>query len=765
MKKNFRKKRILSLLLATVMCLGVGGLAACGQAGGTDDGGGDNPPDHVAEAEFSRADAAKIVADKAGFTGGENLTEDVKDGDKNSEDIYACVSRNIFGEPTLEYNFRPNEAVTRYDTAKISVYTYAALLGVEDENLEPGVQDGITDIGELSVEQRWFVHCANANGFIEDTDGKFEPGKEVTEQEFSSAIDKAVQKAAVEGTNYEAYKAKKLENFRTFPNAGAPLADKLDKFVVSGMGDAGQRLAVATLQGIVNRDEIKLYLDYGGYSWMSDYAIEKEYFDGYETPVPDNDYLALLTRYADYIDGAIVFDPDLPWSINTCVNIAAVEGKIVISPAMVGTIRLLNPNADIRYFSELGLDELLDAEKWCYNNLFEYMRRDVIGWMYYERQTDWARDYVVQMKIPTMWVAGSASEYYDEDALLFAASVLQKYPANIPMLGFGYAHDPTVGGNVGIGEYEGVKLHGEYGKYTAVFDTVGNLSFHTAINVAPENKKFTPAEKPSIAYDANKKYVAVTMMESGDSPAYIQYGLKQRQWDHASRGEVPYNISYGLNNYDLYPLLTEYWFETAKTYDYFFGAISGLGYSYPLIGFGDKGVVNEEGIYMDKAMIMEDHYTKANKLSQKLGFTCLGVYSFPEGTWNESHYEEFDEYVLQYMPDIDTVMADMHRGVYQLTKDQLMHTSEYGQRIYHCSTKWSLASFSNQQEAQNYLYDEILRTTSNGGQFFQCMAYSWHYGPDDIKAVIERFNTEHPGEYEFVTIDQLDEVYLKSINS
>ena len=38
-------------------------------------------------------------------------------------------------------------------------------------------------------------------------------------------------------------------------------------------------------------------------------------------------------------------------------------------------------------------------------------------------------------------------------------------------------------------------------------------------------------------------------------------------------------------------------------------------------------------------------------------------------------------------------------------------------------------------------------------------------GPDDIKAVIERFNTEHPGEYEFVTIDQLDEVYLKSINS
>lgn len=754
-----RIKKFLSVALNCFLSVFMLGFSACGtNSGGTSDS-------HGEEAAFSRADAAKLVADKTGFVGGENLTTDVTETDKNSREIFACVSRSVFGEPTLEYRFRADEKVTRYDMAKISVYTYAALLGVEDENLEPGSPDGIVDLGGLSVEQRWLVHCAYANGFIEVEDGKFGPDEPVTEEEFDAAVGKVLQKAKAVGTDLETYEATKLDNFRTFPKTDAPPAEKLDKFVVSGITEAGPRLAVATLQGIVNRDEIRLYLDYGGYSWMTDYAIGKGYFSAYETPAEDNNWLALLTRYADYIEKAVVFDPETPWSVNTCVNLAAVEGGIVISPNMVSSVRAIAPDAEFVYFSELGIDELSEAEEWCYENLFEYMRRDAIGWMYYERQTDWARDYIVQMKIPTMWVAGSASEYYEEDALLFAAGVLQKYPANIPVLGFGYAYDPSVGGNVGIGEYEGVKLHGEYGKYTAVFDSVGNLSFHTAIDVGESSRKFTPAEKPAVQYSPDKKYVAVTMMESGDSPAYIQYGLKQRQWDQASRGEVPYNIGYGLNNYDLYPLLTEYWFETAKTYDYFFGAISGLGYSYPLIGFGSKGVRNEEGIYMDRAMIMKDHYTKADALSVKLGFNCLGVYSFPEGTWNESHYEEFDEYVLQYMPDIDCVMADMHRGVYQLEEDQLMNVSRYGQRIYHCSTKWSLASFGSQQEAQDYLYEEILRTTSNGGRFFQCMAYSWHYGPDDVKAIMERFEREKPGEYVFVTVDQLDELYLQSVKS
>lgn len=737
-------KKIFTVFLALCMILGAFMFNGC-----------------VENNNFTRSDAAKIIVEKTGFEGGENLTVDVKEEDENSKYIFACVARNIFGEPTLQYKFRPNDKVTKYDMAKISVYTYAALLCVEDENLEPGKQDEISDIGDLSVEQRWFVHCAINYGFVDVEGDVFNPKSAVSQSEFSKTIDNVLKKAGVKGTGLQTYKQTKLVNFKTFPSANNKVAETVDKFVVSGLSKAGERLAAVSLQGLVNRDEVRLYLDYGGYSWMTDYAISKDYFNGYSIPVAENNILSLLNKYSQYLNKAIVFDSDNPWSINMCVNIAAVEDRIIISSDMVYDLMAINSDIDIKYFKDYGIDDLYEAEQWCYNNLFEYMRRDVIGWMYYERQTDWARDYIIQMKIPTMWVAGTASDQYNGDAMIFASKVLQRYPANIPMLGFGYANDPSIGGNAGIGEYDGVKFHGEYGKYTAVFDSVGNLSFHTAIQVDSEKLKFTPAQKPYIEYDPQKKYVAVTMMESGDAPCYIQYGLKSRQWDDEYRGKIPYNISYGLNNYDLYPLLTQYWFETADTYDYFFGAISGLGYNYPLIGFGDKGVVNEEGMYMDKEMIMKDHYTKANYLSKKLGFDCLGVYSFSSGTWNEYHYEEFDKYVLQYMPDITTVMADMHRGVYQLSKEQLMHTSDYGQRIYHCSTKWSTANFTKQEDANDYLYEEILRTTSNGGQFFQCMAYSWSYGPDDIKVVMDRFSDE----YVFVTIDQLDDIYQQFIQN
>lgn len=711
--------------------------------------------------KLTRADAAKIIAIKTNFSGGEDLALDVSDKDKNSSEIYACLSRNIFGEPTVSYNFQPKKQVTRYDLAKISIFTYAALMCVEDENLLSGDVRNITDIAKLSVEQRWYIHSALTYKFIDISGTAFEPDKAVTKSELEDCIDKVVAKAGVMGTDLNTYKSKKLDNFKTFPSNGAPLAELVDCFGVVGLNSFGNRLAVSSLQGLVNRDEIVLYLDYGGYKWMTDYAVEKEYFNGYKTELNSGDWIALFNRYSKYINKVIILDDDNPFSINTCVNIAAVEGRIIISEDMLQAVKSINPDVDIKKFTDLNLNSQLDSEKWCYANLFEYMRRDVIAWSYYSNQTDWTRDYPIQMKVPTMWVAGNNSDDYDENGMIFASEVLQRYPANIPMLGFGYAYDPAINGNVGIGEYEGVKFHGEYGKYTAVFDTVGNLSFHTAIPVDAAKKHFKSKVKDALTFDSDKKYVAVTMMESGDSPAYIQYGMKDRQWDDAARGEVPYNFSYGLNNYDLYPMLTEYWFETSKPYDYFFGAISGLGYSYPLIGFGDKGVRNEEGLFMDKAAIMKDHYTKANILSKKLGFDSLGVYSFSEGAWNEYHYEEFDENVLQYMPDIKTIMADMHRGVFQLPKEKLMHTSKFGQRIYHCSTKWSLTDFANQTDANDYLYNEILRTTSNGGTFFQCMAYSWHYGPDDIKAVIDRFKTEKP-EYQFVTIDQLDELYLAS---
>lgn len=707
---------------------------------------------------FTRSDAAAIIVKECGFTGNASIpVRDVSVSHKHYTNMMTCISRKIFGEPALEnYDFRPDEKLTQYELAKLSVYLYAALLCVEDENIAPGGRRTIPNIEDLSPEKRWYVNCAAENGFISEQN--FNPYSTVNEKEFRVCVNAVKKKAKVKGTNYETYIANKLINFRSFPSANIPAAGKIDIFPVK-TNDRGVRLFVSTLQGLVNRDTVRLFLDIGNYEWMPQYAIDRGYFSGKESSIDANDWIALLKRYKPYVKKAIVWDTDKNFSINFCANIAAVEDRILLTDSMVEMVKQVIPNLEVTRFSDYHINSQLDAQRYNYKNEFPHLRRDVIGWNYYASQNDFLRDYTIQMKMPTMWVPGNNSPDFCNETLGEACEILQKYPATIPMLGFGYSYDKINGkaGNYGLDEFPAVKLHGEYGKYTAVFDIVGNLSFHSPLQVSDERKKFNQTDPEPVSYESSKKYVAITMTESGDSPAYIQYGLKPRQWDDVYRGTIPYSMCYGLLNYDMFPLLTEYFASTQKTKDYMFGAISGLGYNYPLIGFGSKGVVDDDNIlYMDQAMIMKDHYIKANDLSKKLNFKSLGIYSFPADKWNEKNYQDFNGWVAQYMPFINSFVGDMHRPEKSLlNKDELYAVTAYGQNIFHCSTFWYIGSDTSDENLINYLSNEIVNHTTYSGELYHCMAYSWHYGPRLIKQVMEKITQSHP-EYVFVTVGQLD---------
>ena len=437
---------------------------------------------------------------------------------------------------------------------------------------------------------------------------------------------------------------------------------------------------------------------------------------------------------------------------------------------MVSSVLDLVPNADLLYLSTLSLDNYHDAQVYAYENYYQYMRRDVLGWSYYGVQQDYTRDYNIQLKYPTLWVPGDASDQYDSDTVLLMSQILQRYPVNIPVIGFQYAA-VNVGGiyqNMGMGEFTGVEFCGFYGKYTAVFDTVGNLSFHTSLPVPDEALVFDNNNVPSGTYDPNKKYVAITMTESGDAPAYIQYGFNQRQWSEDSRSSTPYNYSYGLINSELLPLYTQYFFETATENNYFFGAISGLGYNYPLIGYGERGVLNDEGIYLTRTGIMKDYYEKVNIVMGRMGFEAMGIYSFPASTWSSYDYQDLDELALQYLTNATMVVADMHRPSLT-TVEEYTHESLYGQVYFHCATFWSMADlgsgsdYSKDAIAVEYLVNEILNNTTNG-QFFHAMAYSWHFGPRRIKMVMDEIERLHPGVYEFVTLDELLYYYNQQTN-
>ena len=706
---------------------------------------------------ITRGDAAAIIMKDCNFSGNTTINiNDVEASHKNHSEILACVSRKIFGEPAVEnYNFRPDDILTQYELAKLSVYLYAALLCVEDENIAPGGRREIPNIENLSTEKKWYIYCAAENGFISTRN--FNPGAIVNKSGLRKCIKAVMKKAGITGTDYETYSTSKLANFRSFPSPDIPKAEKLDVFNIT-KNDRGIVLLAATLQGLANRDTIRLYVDRrGSYDWMAQYAIERGYFTGRETAIATDDWGALLKRYSSHVRKAIVWDTDKRFSINFCVNIAAVEDRVMLTDTMVEIAKQIIPDLEVVHFSDYKINNQLEAQRYNYKNEFPHLRRDVIGWNYYP--VSYSRDYTIQMKMPTLWVPGRFSPEYQEETLNEACEILHRFPPAIPMLGFGHAWDVIDGkeGNYGLDEFPAVKLHGEYGKFTGVFGTVGNLSFHSPLRIDPERMKFNRTDPKPITYDSSKKYVAVTMTESGDAPDYIQYGLRPRQWDDTIRGTIPFSMCYGLLNYDIHPLLTEYFASTQSSKDYMFGAISGLGYNYPLLGFGSKGVIDDDGIlYMDQEMIMKDHYIKTNDLSKKLNFKSLGIYSFPSTKWSKDNYRDFDRWVAQYMPFIKSFVGDMHRPEKSLlSKDELYARTAYGQNIFHCSTFWYIGKKTSEEELVEYLANEIIKHTTYKGELYHCMAYSWHYGPRRIKMAMEKIIKKHP-EYVFVTFDQLD---------
>lgn len=716
--------------------------------------------------DFTRYQAAVLIANHLEITDYDRQVSDVNLESKDANKVLAVLSRNIFGKIGSRYQFNGSLAFNRYDLAKVAINTYSYLLGIEDENLAPGRKCTISDITDLTPMQKWYVYAAVDYGFIELKDVKFEPTNNVSEAELTKTLEKVLLKASKTPLDLDRYQALKLENFSTAPKPTATFSSFIDVYYPNN--NRGERLLATSLQGLVNREKVSIYLDMLNETWITDYAIAKGYFSGINEKFTD--VFALLEKYCHLYDlnKFVVYDANNPFTINTATDIASVEGRLIISEEMVAKIKTIVANPDILFLDELNLKSQYDAQKYVYENYYPFLRRDILGWSYYGAQQDFVRDYAIQMQYPILWIPGSSSNDYDSRTQVLVSDILQNYPANIPVIGFQYAAEVVNGivFDMGIGEFTGVNLCGEYGKYTAVFDSVGNLSFHTAFKIEDEKLQYQLSDKTYQVYDPNKKYVAITMTESGDAPAYIQYGLNQRQWSEEERLNTPYNYSYGLNNYDLLPLYTQYFFETANEKSYFFGAISGLGYSYPLASFGSKGVKNEDGIYMLRPEIMKDHYQKVNVMMKRLGFTSLGVYGYPDSIWGKYDYLDFDEYALKYLTNVETIMADMHRPA-RYVDTPLVKEGLYGHRIYHCSTFWSLADLGSSADrskddiAVDYLYNEILKNTKNGS-FFQCMAYSWHYGPRRVKLVIDKIEQNFPGMYEFVTIDELDNYYLQS---
>lgn len=521
-------------------------------------------------------------------------------------------------------------------------------------------------------------------------------------------------------------------------------------FDMDTVSDQGLRMALTSLQGLVNRRTPRLFYLQSWDSqrnnhWMLDYYVSKGYVKEQKACT---DPYQLIADFQGFARGLVVWDPSQDFTANAACNAAGVEDLIMVTPDVAA-------NIDLPVVIDLRgqFASAYEAALWSYDQYWDRQSRQVLGCLFPSTQWDFDRDYYVQHKIHVLWIPAETDAWYSPELIQLVQKIFTETPLNIPLLGFqtGVANS---GEAVGIGEFAGVQLAGEYGKFTLVESWAGSYSYHSGLPVDPSVfNQVATRRLPVPKYDPSKTYVAITMIESGDSPGYFQYGFEPYQWSDPTRGTVPY--SYGLNPClrDLMPALLGRVYETATPNDYLFSAISGAGYMYPLEGYGTQT--------KDRDATLSAFYARTSTALRYLDMDGMGLYSHTWTPWLPTDDPTLRKDLVPQFKHLRTVLADMGRNDGTTTANANYELSR-GVSIHHCLTRWPTdVSFTPTTDpsldagAVAWLSNEIA-TNATPGALMHCMAYSWAYGPRRIQQLAAAME---PQGYVFLTAYQLDRMW------
>ncbi len=375
-----------------------------------------------------------------------------------------------------------------------------------------------------------------------------------------------------------------------------------------------EAMAVATLQGIINRAGPRLYVfspkDHWPKYWMEIFSQPGRWLHGkrLET-IADLD--GLVKFAGKDLRGAVIWDPNVPASVDVATTIAGVEDAVVLSPELAArrldrwSLPVLKDLRGQFTGKETG-SKKNDAYRWAareylapgrcsahwlclYEDAFSTRAR---GDLSYVVTRDWAvknRAFVFDLSPWGDEVPGddpsqrlgtdletyriiladvlrhSAGKQMTELAGFFAFS---KY-SNVP--GHKSAHDPVPT------EWETVWLISPYNCYqNTVAGDCYNQSLHSQAPRKPltQHRPTKNTEKP-----ANRAYVAILMADY-DSATPL-YRFMPKHWDDAKRGELPLAWGIDPNLIETYPDVISYLYETATPNDFFTSDASAAGYMNP----------------------------------------------------------------------------------------------------------------------------------------------------------------------------------------
>jgi putative glycoside hydrolase with GxGYxYP motif/GxGYxY motif-containing protein len=335
---------------------------------------------------------------------------------------------------------------------------------------------------------------------------------------------------------------------QALPRFATPL--HLDVADMTGVA-ADEQLLLTTLQGVVNRSRPRIYLlqpqNEPLYAWLDALAVQYEMAD---------DPLRLLSEYRGEITGAVLYDENVPGTLNVATTLAGMHNAVATSAALAASTGL-PVVADLRGMFTTDLD----AYTWAVANLWpETTHRMLIGLD--PGISGYLRDYAVANRSLVVFLDPSVPA---ELALL--EQVFSDIPAGAPYMGW-WPSDLT-------GESDGTQVTSQYGLIVVASDYSANLTVFSGAQ-APVSGTQRRAPAPPLQ---NKIYVTFTVTD-GDNIQYAQHRMRQL-WDDPNRGKIPINWTVQPLAVDAAPTFLSHYQRTATDNDYLMAGPSGAGYVYP----------------------------------------------------------------------------------------------------------------------------------------------------------------------------------------
>ena len=387
--------------------------------------------------------------------------------------------------------------------------------------------------------------------------------------------------------------------------------DGADRYDISVM--------VATLQGIYNPTaEKKLYIMDGAVAASSnvlDIMSEDDRWLSSTDRVSLGSNLPRLFEIArDVIKTVVIWDPNVPATVNVATTIAGVESGVVMTQAQYNTYEANLPS-DVNVVSLVGRfngsetgSAKNDAYRWAIREYLltgkcstEYIfsLEDAFG---RNMRNTYARDLAVSKKGFVFDLSPWKDEAPKDDPnqklgtdlatymmILEALQTLRGAQKLTEIVGFFSQQKYAKAGNDETWEskYTGTHVEWEYAYLFTPYqcywnpsaEYAMNMSLHSTYDVETPLQQNRPAEEIELVDDESMVYMMIVM---GDYDSVGSFYAKMVQnWNNRFRGQIPLAWSFNPNIIDHYPDIVEYFYSTATENDYFVSNVGGAGWYNP----------------------------------------------------------------------------------------------------------------------------------------------------------------------------------------